>query len=273
VSRPTRRAPDKRWCAPCTGFHQHLKADTVKKKSSALRHLSPVTLAVGRTMLSYGNNLMKHYFSQMIVYSLFPGLLFGLVWVVYNPLMGLLAGIVFGVLYSLLLVKINRPALIKLAIPSAQENLKGPRAHNEYRPSSVESIQSVIGIFASMAGSGFLAAFYNTRRPLWLMVIYLVLMCLTCVFFLKKRLVITCNGLEYKNLLYKIIVSWKDLQYLEKYPSGREQLVFRESDLVASKYMASILRLTESERKIPLSLFSNEWRKSELGKDIQQFVP
>lgn len=115
--------------------------------------------------------------------------------------------------------------------------------------------------------------------------IYLVfiLWCLFLMFFgLSKyfcdKLSLTENGIEYQSFGCKVFAQWENIEKIEISPllgfiSGVS--VSAENVVSRSKLVQKISLMKNSARQIyvPLSLFDLDWRKSAIGKTIQQHVP
>jgi hypothetical protein len=84
---------------------------------------------------------------------------------------------------------------------------------------------------------------------------------------LNQKIVVSRKGIEYHVGWSRVEASWKDIEKI----ALRWDLLPRTEGLLIPKTDKSPLFL--SKLFIPLSLFADNWRDSELGGQIKQYVP
>jgi hypothetical protein len=84
---------------------------------------------------------------------------------------------------------------------------------------------------------------------------------------LNQKLVVARSGIEYHVGLSRIKASWKDVEKIV----SRWDLLPRTEGLIVPK--TGGLPLLLSKLFIPLSLFAENWRESELGLEIKKHAP
>ena len=90
-----------------------------------------------------------------------------------------------------------------------------------------------------------------------------------------ERIIVSERGIEYRKLAFAFEVSWADMDEFGYY-WFREGLLI-EKDAIKPIFVYrptyAILMGFGQSAFIPLSSFSNNWRSSELGKQIKQYAP
>ena len=90
------------------------------------------------------------------------------------------------------------------------------------------------------------------------------------------RLITSSNGVEYYQVGYSVCTTWDNIERIGKIRAGRvlaEGFILRESAICVNGWLARFNWFKQRGRMIPLSLFTKEWRNTELGQDIREFAP
>jgi hypothetical protein len=96
---------------------------------------------------------------------------------------------------------------------------------------------------------------------------------------INAKLIVSNEGLEYRNLFYQLNTKWQDIQGVNRNyrslldPNGAESLRLSHSEIHHnSKIIQWIMKSEGANLKIPISDFAWKWRSSDLGKLIQDNV-
>ncbi len=96
-------------------------------------------------------------------------------------------------------------------------------------------------------------------------------------YFKGNYLITTSDGLEYHRRDFMISTNWDDIDRIETLHKGYgkgESLLLRQATLTQkSKNIIWLIHPEYVARIIPLSAFSQPWRQSQLGKEIQKHAP
>lgn len=120
----------------------------------------------------------------------------------------------------------------------------------------------------------------STLQLRWLngalnVIVFLILIIRIYAYF-RVSLIISSEGIEYRQVGYRIYAEWKDIEYIGSVPAKvkvGEGLVLRQSCIQANKWLGWLaIPVTQSFRRyIPLSI--EKWRDGEIGQDLQRHAP
>jgi hypothetical protein len=93
---------------------------------------------------------------------------------------------------------------------------------------------------------------------------------------INSKLIISNEGLEYRNLFYNLSTRWQDIQGINRYgrsfldPHGGDSLRLSHSEIGQnSQIMQWVIKSGGANLNIPINDFAWRWRSSEMGKIIR----
>ena len=141
--------------------------------------------------------------------------------------------------------------------------------------SSRWTIVSLLVLFMLLA---LIVRLFNRNLPWMLELIEISCFVIFLIYYLKGNYIVTTSdGLEYHRRDYMISTKWDDVDRIETIRIGYrldESLILRHSTLTQkTKDIIWLMHPEYVSKFIPLSAFSQPWRKSELGEEIQKYAP
>lgn len=91
----------------------------------------------------------------------------------------------------------------------------------------------------------------------------------------NTMLVISSKGIEYHRGGYTIKASWREIDKVEVRLRRRLEyvLTLKSSTVIANRWQKYLLQMNKGNLTIPLSVFDNDWSRTEIGELIKYFAP
>lgn len=90
-----------------------------------------------------------------------------------------------------------------------------------------------------------------------------------------EKILLSPNGIDYRAFAYEVSAEWNELKMIEKDPALLSNLewIITDSKKIKNKLLLWQLLRWERRNYIPVYLFAENWRDSELGQQIKQYAP